>query len=285
MEVMMARPLRIEFAGALYHVTARGNAQQDIYDDDIDRQQFLSLLNNTVNRYDWYCHAYCLMGNHYHLLIETNTPTLSKGMKFLNGTYTQFFNRQHQRVGHVFQGRYKAILVQKDSYLLELARYIALNPVRAQMVRNAKEWPWSSYRATAGYEENDSSLTTEWILAGFAKTKKVAQQRYQDFVQQGKGQPSPWQKLKNQIYLGDDDFVSDMQCKLNPEQSLRDIPKKQKQAPIKPLAYFAERYKTRDDCMTQAYLSGHYTLEQVGEHFGVSYATVSRAVRQAEQRD
>lgn len=278
----MARPLRIEFAGALYHVTARGNARENIYLDDAERQQFLTLLQITVDRHDWCCHAYCLMDNHYHLLIETNTPSLSKGMKFLNGTYTQYFNRRHQRVGHVFQGRFKAILVQKDSHLLELARYIALNPVRAQMVCSAKEWRWSSYRATAGYDEANACLTTEWILAGFAKTKNVAQQRYRDFVQAGKGQPSPWQQLKNQIFLGDDDFVNDMQSKLNPEQSLKDIPRKQKQAPVKPLSYFAERYKTRDEGMSQAYRSGHYTLAQVGEHFGVSYATVSRAVKQAE---
>ncbi|MBI3343674.1 MAG: transposase [Gammaproteobacteria bacterium] len=280
----MARPLRIEFAGALYHVTARGNAQADIYADDSDRQQFLSLLQNTVERYDWYCHAYCLMDNHYHLLIETHAPTLSKGMKFLNGTYTQYYNRQHQRVGHVFQGRFKAILVQKDTYLLELARYVALNPVRARMVRSARDWPWSSYRATAGHEESPACLTTDWVLGGFAKTKNVAQQHYRDFVQQGKGQPSPWQKLKNQIYLGDDEFVDDMQSKLNPEQSLKDIPKKQKQSPVKPLSYFAERYKERDESMAQAYFSGHYTLEQVGEHFGVSYATVSRVVKRVEGR-
>ena len=144
---------------------------------------------------------------------------------------------------------------------------------------------WSSYRATAGYEENTACLTTDWVLAGFAKTKKIAQQRYRDFVQQGKGQPSPWQQLKNQIYLGDDQFVEDMQCKLNPEQSLKDIPKKQKQAPVKPLSYFEERNKSRDECMAQAYLSEHYSLEQVGEHFGVSYATVSRAVKRAEGRE
>lgn len=280
----MARPLRIEFAGALYHVTARGNAQADIYADDGDRQQFLSLLQNTVERYDWYCHAYCLMDNHYHLLIETNSPSLSRGMKFLNGTYTQYYNRQHQRVGHVFQGRFKAILVQKDTYLLELARYIALNPVRARRVRSAKDWPWSSYRATAGYAASAACLTTDWVLGGFAKTKHVAQQRYRTFVQQGKGQLSPWQKLKNQIYLGDDGFVDDMQSKLNPEQSLKDIPKKQKQSPAKPLSYFAERYKERDESLSQAYFSGHYTLEQVGEHFGVSYATVSRAVKRMEGR-
>lgn len=281
----MARPLRIEFAGALYHVTSRGNAQENIYRTDGDRQQFLLLLKDTVKRHDWYCHAYCLMGNHYHLLIETSTPTLSKGMKFLNGTYTQYVNRQYQRVGHVFQGRFKAILVQKESYLLELARYIALNPVRAQMVRSAGQWRWSSYRATAGLDESHTCLATEWILAGFATTKNDAQQRYRDFVQAGKGQPSPWQQLKNQIYLGDDDFINDLQSKLDPEQSLKDIPKKQKQAPLKPLAYFAERYKARNESMAHAYLSGHYTLAQVGEYFGVSYATVSRAVKQLEKRE
>lgn len=188
-------------------------------------------------------------------------------------------------MGHVFQGRYKAILVQKASYLLELARYIALNPVRAQMVRSAQDWPWSSYRATAGLAQGAACLTVDWILAGFAQTRHVAQQRYAEFVQAGKGQPSPWQQLKNQIYLGDDDFVSDMQCKMNPQQSLKDIPKQQKQAPVRPLAHFAREYASRDEAMVQAYWSGHYTLEQVGEHFGVSYATVSRAVKAAEQRE
>ena len=109
----MARPLRIEFAGALYHVTARGNARGDIYLTDKDREKFLSLLQNTCNRHNWYCHAYCLMSNHYHLLIETHEASLSKGMKYLNGSYTQFFNYHHKRVGHALQGRYKAILVQR----------------------------------------------------------------------------------------------------------------------------------------------------------------------------
>jgi putative transposase len=281
----MARPLRIEFAGALYHVTSRGNAREAIYLTDEDRQQFLTLLENTVKRYDWYCHAYCLMGNHYHLLIETNTPALSKGMKYLNGTYTQYFNRRHQRVGHVFQGRFKAILVQKEAYLLELARYIVLNPVRAQMVRSAKDWPWSSYRATAGYTDNHPCLTTDWILAGFSEIKNEAQQRYCDFVRAGLRQPSPWQQLKNQIYLGTDHFVHEMQSKIDPEQSLNDIPKKQKQAPVKSLAYFSERYATRQESMARAYLTGHYTLAEVGHHFGVSYATVSRAVKLVEKKE
>lgn len=144
----MARPLRIEFSGAVYHVTSRGNAQQNIFLCDDDRQAFLDLLGIACERFRWQCHAYCLMSNHYHLLIETQAPSLSKGMKYLNGTYTSAFNRRHFRIGHVFQGRYKAILVEKDAYLLELSRYIVLNPVRARMVRSAKDWPWSSYRGT-----------------------------------------------------------------------------------------------------------------------------------------
>ena len=123
----MARPLRIEFAGALYHVTSRGDGRDDIFLDEEDRELWLDVLKTVCERFNWVVHAYCQMGNHYHILIETPDGNLSKGMRQLNGVYTQRFNRIHNRVGHVFQGRYKAILVQKDAYLLELSRYIVLN--------------------------------------------------------------------------------------------------------------------------------------------------------------
>jgi len=203
-------------------------------------------------------------------------------MKFLNGTYTQYFNQEHNRVGHVYQGRFKAILVEKESYLVELSRYIVLNPIRARMVRVAKDWPWSSYRATAGISQAHDCLTIEWILSAFGKQRKRAQQHYRDFIKQGKNQPSPWESLKNQIYLGSSLFVDEMQCKLDPEQSLKDILKLQKQSVKKPLDYFKKRYAERNMAMAKAYLSGHYTLETVGVHFGVSYATVSRAVKKAD---
>ncbi len=278
----MARPLRIEFAGALCHITARGNARLDIYLIDEDRQRFLALLHRACDRYQWQCHAYCLMPNHYHLLIETQMPTLSKGMKYINGTYTQAFNRHHQRVGHVFQGRFKGILVDKDSYMLELARYIVLNPVRARMVRSVKDWPWSSYRATAGQAKAHALLTTDWILSNFGRTRRIAQEKYKAFVKAGKNQPSPWKYLKNQIYLGSDKFVEEMQCKIDPEQSLKDIPKLQKIRPVKPISFYKEKYKNRNKAMAEAYRSGHYTLAKVGDEFGVSYATVSRAVKDHE---
>ena len=117
----MARPLRLEFSGAIYHITSRGNRREDIFENDSDRTRFLTLLNDVCNTHNWVCHAYCLMGNHYHLLIETPDANLSKGMRQLNGVYTQTFNRAHGRVGHIFQGRFKAILVEKENYLLELS--------------------------------------------------------------------------------------------------------------------------------------------------------------------
>ncbi|NRB39436.1 MAG: transposase [Pseudomonadales bacterium] len=278
----MSRPLRIEFSGALYHITARGNARQNIYINDDDRDQFLVLLAKVCERYGWYCHAYCLMANHYHLLIETVNPNLSKGMKFLNGGYTQYFNRAHGRVGHVFQGRFKGILVEREAYLLELSRYIVLNPVRAEMVRSAKDWPWSSYRATAGFIENPAFLTIDWILAAFANKTLKAQESYRTFVSEGRGLPSVWQELKNQIYLGDERFVEDMQCKVSNEQSLKGIPKLQKLGPKKPITFYADKYAERKTAMACAYLAGHYSLTEVGEYFEVSYATVSRAVKSYE---
>ena len=276
----MARPLRIEFAGALYHVTSRGNARQDIYLEDSDRINYLAYLQKACQRYQWQCHAYCLMSNHYHLLIETGTPSLSKGMKYINGGYTQAFNKKNSRVGHIFQGRFKAILVEKDAHLLELSRYIVLNPVRAGMVRSAKDWPWSSYRATAGISECPELLTTDWILSGFGRNRLKAQQAYRAFVAEGRGQPSPWEKLINQIYLGSDQFVDEVQCKMKPDQSLDDIPKPHKQSPVKALDYYEEKYPLQKQAMAEAYRSGHYTLKKVGNHFGVSYATVSRAVKE-----
>jgi len=170
----MARPLRIEYAGALYHVTSRGDRQEAIFDDDQHRTAFLNVLGEVISRFRWRCHAYCLMGNHYHLMIETPEGNLTEGMRQLNGVFTQWSNRRHKRSGHVFQGRYKAILVDRDSYFLELARYIVLNPVRAAMVKHPKQWKWSSYGATSGAAEAPAWLTTEDLLAEFGKRRAAA---------------------------------------------------------------------------------------------------------------
>ena len=196
----MVRPLRIEFAGALYHVTSRGDGREAIFLGDEDRALWLEVLGQVFERCNWTVHAWCQMDNHYHLLLETPDGNLAKGMRQLNGVYTQRFNQSHSRVGHVFQGRYKSILVQKDAYLLELSRYIVLNPVRAHMVRSVGDWGWSNYRATAGMIVAPKWLETDWILAGFDQYKQEAQAAYRRFVAEGRDQPSPWEALKNQIY-------------------------------------------------------------------------------------
>ncbi len=174
----MARPVRIEFPGALYHVTSRGNRREVIYEEDADRELFLEILGQVIAGWNWICHAYCLMSNHYHLVIETPDGHLSKGMRQLNGVYTQTSNRRHQRMGHLFQGRYKAILVDAETYLLELSRYVVLNPVRAGMVEYPGQWCWSSYPAMLGETSVPAWLATDGLLVQFGKDRSKAIQRY-----------------------------------------------------------------------------------------------------------
>ncbi len=227
----MARPLRIEFAGALYHVTSRGDRREDIYRDDEDRQIWLEVFAQVCSRFNWRCHAWCQMDNHYHILVETVEGNLSQGMRQLNGVYTQKCNRRHGVVGHVFQGRYKAILVQKDNYLLELSRYVVLNPVRARMVNDVQEWRWSSYPAMTGKETIPEWLETDWLLAYFGKRRSRCIAKYMDFVRAGIGLPPVWDNLKHQMLLGDEAFVVKIRKKydISGKDSLKEVTRLQRQ--------------------------------------------------------
>lgn len=278
----MARPLRIEFAGALYHITSRGNEKRDIFFAEEDRSAFLETLGKVCERFNWRCHSYCLMTNHYHLLVETVDGNLSQGMRQLNGVYTQYTNRTHKRVGHLFQGRFKGILVQRDAHLLEVARYIVLNPVRAGMVRRVEDWPWSSYRATVGMVQSPDYLSTEWLLSGFGPKRRAAIAAYARFVAAGMGAESIWTNLRNQIFLGSEDFVQQMHEKIRPEQPLREVPSLHKRPVAKALSYFSKRYPDRDEAMAEAYKSGAYSMQEIGTYFGVGRMTVSRAVKKSE---
>ncbi len=275
----MARPLRIEYPHAVYHITSRGNARQDIFVDDEDRAAFLDVLAKTLDRFNWLCHAFCLMSNHYHLLIETVDPTLARGMRHLNGVYTQAFNRRHKRSGHLFQGRYKAILVEKDSHLLELARYVVLNPVRARMVRSCKDWRWSSYRATAGLEPTPPFLTTKWILTQFAGSPSRARKAYRKFVSAGRGE-EVWQKLKGQIYYGSDEFIEQHV----PEGSrvLREIPREQRLI-NRPTIEDIFRADSEERAIATAYREYGYRLREIADFLGVHYSTVSRRLKRQEE--
>lgn len=275
----MARPLRLEFPGAVYHVTSRGNARQDIVADDRDRSLVVSLLAHVVDRYGWLCHAYCLMDNHYHLLVETQQPNLSLGMRQLNGRYTQAYNRQHDRVGHLFQGRFTAILVEKEAHLLELCRYVVLNPVRAKMVPHPRQWAWSSYRATVGEATAPAWLTTDWVLGQFGQKIGLAREQYRSFVVEGRGGPCPWEDLQGQIYLGSEDFVAQHQ----PNRVIRDVPREQTQAQRPSLRVLFRRNDTEPRLIHLAYRQYGYRLAEIAAHLGVHAATISRRLKQAEE--
>jgi len=269
----------LEFSGALYHVTARGDGREAIFQADGDRQVFLDVLAGVWGRFNWVIHAYCLMINHYHLLVETPDGNLAKGMRELNGVYTQRFNRIYQRVGHVFQGRYKAILVQKETYFLELARYVVRNPVRAQMVAFPGDYPWSSYRAMTGVDTGPEWLERRAILVQFGQTEEQAIAGYRTFVVAGTGEPSPWQNLKRQVFLGSDAFVESMQAKVPPRLGLREVPQARRRPLPQPLHYYDPANADRNQAIKAAYASGGYKMREIGDDFGLHLSRVSRIVR------
>ena len=280
----MSRPLRITFPGALYHMTSRGNAQAAIYADAGDRQAFLDLLGQVVQRYHWLCHAYCLMDNHYHLLLETPEGNLSQGARQLNGLYTQQYNRRHGRVGHVFQGRYQAILVERDAYLLELCRYVVLNPIRAGMVRSAREYRWSSYRTTAGLSTTPEWLWTDWILAQCGAERAEAQRRYRRFVAEGIKRPAPWEALRGQIFLGQEGFMEHMRVLLREVRTQREIPRQQRYADRPALEDLfggspSMSKAQRNRLIYEAHSHHGYALSAIGRVLGLHYTTISKVVK------
>jgi len=278
----MARPLRLELAGGLYHVTSRGDRREAIFLNDADRLVWLEVFAQTCKRFNWICHAWCLMDNHYHIVVETIEGNLAQGMRHLNGVYTQTFNRTHKRVGHVFQGRYKAIIVEKEGYLLELARYVVLNPLRAGMVKDIADWHWSSYAAMLGTQAAPEWLQTDWILGQFSSQRRRAINLYIDFVRAGVGLPSVWEQLSGQVFLGSDRFLKRMQA-MSGKATIGEIPRAQRRPVAKPLDYYQTKHRDAKAAMIAAYATGDYTLQAIADHFGVHYATVSRAVKKGEE--
>ena len=277
----MTRPLRLEFPNALYHVTARGDNRSTIFLDHEDRQRWLDILGLVCARFNFIVHAYCQMGNHYHLMIETIEGNLSQGMRQLNAIYSQFFNRKHRHVGHVFQGRYKAILVQKETYLLELARYVVLNPVRAALVDHPQAWRWGSYQYMIGEREPPVWLNIEWLLSQFGHSSERARIRYREFVMQGIGKSSPLKDTQHQFVLGDKIFVAQHADRLK-ETDFTAIVRDQRRLRAMPLEYYEEVCNNRDEAMARAYATTAFSMVEIGKHFGVSDKTVSRAVRRYE---
>jgi putative transposase len=256
-------------------VIARGNARDRIVRDDTDRRYFFHLLAHVVKRFSWLCHAYCLMDNHYHLVIETPLPNLPSGMRQLNGRYAQCFNDRHDRCGHVFQSRYRSILVERDSYLLELCRYVVLNPVRAELCGDPAEWPWSSYAATAGLKTPERFLTTDWLLAEFAPTRELAQDNYRRHVAEG-----AVTLIEGRVRgerLGQGNFL---RSRFGFDAPLPEIPRVQVE-PIPPTLDEIFEHDLSTPVAT-AYRRHGYTLREIAIHLGCSYSTVSRRLRREE---
>jgi REP element-mobilizing transposase RayT len=282
----MTRPLRIQYAGAVYHVTSRGNERKPVFKSDQDRINFLNTLQHVNKRYNWICHAYCLMDNHYHLLIETPDGNLALGMRQLNGVYTQLFNRLHGRAGHLFQGRYKSILIQKDSHLLEVSRYVVLNPVRAKMVEAPEAWKWSSYRASAGREAGHHCLTKEWVLGQFSKKQTLAEKEYRKFVGWGIGK-SIWHEVRGQAVLGEEVFTDRLVDHLRKHKDIPDIPRSQRYVDRPGLdMLFSPRIlqdrQRRDRKIAEAVERYGYTQRAIARHLGMHYSYISIILRTRE---
>lgn len=226
---VMARPLRIEFADALYHITSRGNEQRSIFRSNRDRQTFLFFLGKAARRFQWSVTAWVLMTNHFHLVIQTLEPNLSRGMQWLNGAYANWFNRVHHRCGHLFQGRFKALLIDKEAYFAEVLRYVVLNPVRANICESPEQYRWSSYRATAGLEIAQDWFDVDAVHSLFDLDSEPAQVAYREFVlAKIGGEEQLWEKLTNQIYLGTEEWVKTMREKVEAKPRSTDHPRTQR---------------------------------------------------------
>jgi REP element-mobilizing transposase RayT len=285
----MARPLRIEFAGAVYHVTSRGDRRESIFVDDQDRGALLEVVGHALSRFDAEMLAYCLMGNHYHFVLHTRQANLSRLMRHINGVYTQTFNRRHSKVGHLFQGRFKGILVDRDAYLLEVCRYVELNPVRAGLAKTPQAWFWSSYQAHVGLCAAPAWLDVDglhgYVLGRSADTSadhRRAAARYAELV--AAGGISLWDDaLRQQIYLGDEAFVERMQARAEPRRvRAREIPKMQRRRP-ESLQQWLASCASREEALYRAYTQSGLSMSTMAAQLELSVSRVSRLIARAEQ--
>ena len=294
-EPTMARPLRIEFDGAFYHVTSRGDERKEIFRTVADRQRFLEYLSSATTRYGAVIHCYCMMGNHYHLFLQTPHGNLSQIMQHINGAYTTYYNVKRHHAGHLFQGRYKAIVVEADQYALELSRYVHLNPVRAGMTDCPEDYRWSSYSSYVGIEEPTPWLDTTFVLKMFGPDLSVRQQRYREFVEDliGKDYESPLKRTVASTILGGVDFV---------EAIMADYLEKEVERPDVPALRALNRRSAVENIIAKAqelvdepklarevavHICHRYSgerLKNIGAHFGVSDSAVVKVSTRLEAR-
>ena len=275
----MARPLRPEYAGAIYYVSSIGNRGQSVFQNSADGNAWIEVLERICGRFGCRCFGYCLMSDGYHLVIETPKPNLSKAIRQLNGVYTQRSNRLHGTDGHVFRGRYKSIVVQRERYLLPLMAHIFLLPLRAGFVRHPNQSKWSSCRYLYGKDEAPEYIDLEWFSEGFPSDKNT----FDEFLE--KNLPRDViSETRKQIYLGDDEFIELVQEKTRGSRS-KDIPKYQLTKPVSGMINgFVQSGNSREEAIAKTYLTGDYTLREVADAVSVHYSVVSKIVSEYEKR-
>lgn len=298
----MARQLRIEFEGAFYHITSRGNLRDRIFFDGKDREIFLEILKRTKERYGYLLHAYALMENHYHLFIETPKANISQIMQNVNTSYTVYINRRYNRFGHLFQGRFKGIIVDKENYLIVLSRYIHLNPVRAGIVNRPEDYRWTSYREYI-FDESDSIADISDTLSHFSKTKKIARIAYKEFVETGiNGKNNPFKETEGGLILGSEGFKAIIKKLLNrikPDDELPQVKRLKEKVPIDDIIkvccnYYGKnkdlllkRGKGQEERRIAIYLSkilSNAKNVEIGKSFGIKGSTVSTILKVVEVR-
>ena len=269
----MARPLRIQAAGLTYHVTARGVRRTSIYLDTVDRRRFLALLGDVLQRYAMRCHAYCQMTNHYHLAVTTTDANLSRAVQQLNGDYAQWWNRRHQYIGHVFQARFNAQIIQDEAYLATVCRYIVLNPVRAGIVRLPEDWPWSSYRAMVGLSGPPAFLDCNRVMdLVSSKTPPDGSSRFRQYVREADGSAL---QLSRAAILGDDVFVE--QIRRFRARASREVPRHEGRRALEAIFQRAVTRAARDAAILTA-VRERYALTEIARYLEVHPSTISKIV-------
>jgi putative transposase len=287
----MSRPLRLDAPGELFHVLARGNTRAPIFCDDEDRRSFLEILAGVVDTLGVACHSYCLMDNHFHLILQPNVASLSVGMQRLNGLFTQRFNRRHRRTGHLFEGRFKSLLIDRDVYLLELARYVALNPVRAGMVSSPEAWPWSSYRALIGLESAPTFLTEAMVLRPRGdRVDREARKGFEDFVLNAIGDAIASRRvaaaIETGVIAGPEAFLKRFKPAIQVARDQVEITLSQRLIGRPQLETLLSGLRTLADlrhAIARAHLEYRYPIDAIAARTKQSRSTVSRIVRRARR--
>jgi REP element-mobilizing transposase RayT len=292
----MARPLRITYPGAFYHVTSRGNERKNVFKSKRDRAKFLEYLESATQRYDAVIHVFCLMDNHYHLLLETPSGNLPQIMRHINGAYTTYFNVQRARCGHLFQGRYKAILVDIDEYAKELSRYVHLNPVRAKMVKAPEEYEWSSYQCYIGAKKPPKWLHRDFILGCFGKKVSIAQKKYRNFVSTlvNAQYNSPLDEVVSSTLLGSPGFIAFIKDKhlagKKPDKGLPALNELVEKVSLQDIFDEVESVFGAEPALgrnVKMFLCHRYTgakLKDISTHFGIGESGVSQASRRVNAK-